>query len=836
MRRKGLLIIMAILISLIATTMFIHAETEFFGGDGTITNPYQIKTKEHLDNVRNYPDASFVLINDIVFDDSDFQSGDTFYNDGKGWIPIYSFNGTFDGNGYAIKNLQCKDIDSFFFMRVEDTSVIKNLAFYNLNISNATYAGIVKENYGKMDNLFVEGIITAPLGSGIAYKNYGEIANCATNVTFDSCMEANGIATGNAGTVRDCINFSVNAGWNPGTNSGLIGGYEIGGAIRNCVNICGYGRTQCVGVDPLSGYPITNTYYLTTSAVQYATGATGVPPESLGSQTSFANLDFNHTWEMCHLGFPILKNNPIKQYINGLTNIHQPINNLKVEGHTYKSIKLSWDPVPNASGYLIVPYKTGSGRYIITQETSYIDSDITSLGWGNGYENNEVSYYVLPFYHHNGMTFYGTNYAYGAGRSIDVSTESTYADYVIPKLNSIKVLTEEVSKPGIIEVEVSATDMESGIGSIYVEGSYGTGKVDEITILEKEVQFDGEKEVSTIIKIPVPLDAYNGDFSISTITLKDIAGNAECFKAGMTFGGEKIPVSFTRVKDEFDIEFIGSLSNISVPTQIKNMDQGKTVVLKINEKSKGILKKEIQDAIKGQDKTVVVYADENASMQWIFYGKDITGTTKDINIHVKAEKVSGNRFGSKFDVIKLEYADNGKLPGNIQFRLKSKYISAINNSKDDLFLYYDTGKKLNLEQSNCPIIKDGNSNWCYIDLSHNSTFYLSSEELIKYGDAKFKGTVKLSKLEYVYTGNVKNPKLTVKTSDGKILKKGTDYTVSTPKGRKAIGRYAYTVKLKGNYSGTKTVTLTIKPIAPTIKNPTVSKKTITVKWKNVKKS
>lgn len=76
--------------------------------------------------------------------------------------------------------------------------------------------------------------------------------------------------------------------------------------------------------------------------------------------------------------------------------------------------------------------------------------------------------------------------------------------------------------------------------------------------------------------------------------------------------------------------------------------------------------------------------------------------------------------------------------------------------------------------------------------------------------AKVKTPV-LSVNSYVYNNAVKTPAVTVKDADGKLLEKGTDYTVSYSSGRKNVGRYAVTVTLKGNYSGSKKVYFTIVP-------------------------
>ncbi len=76
---------------------------------------------------------------------------------------------------------------------------------------------------------------------------------------------------------------------------------------------------------------------------------------------------------------------------------------------------------------------------------------------------------------------------------------------------------------------------------------------------------------------------------------------------------------------------------------------------------------------------------------------------------------------------------------------------------------------------------------------------------------KYAKTFKLSTTTYTYDGKVKTPSVTVKDSAGKTLKKNTDYTVTYASGRKNAGTYKVTIKMKGNYTGTKTLTFKIKP-------------------------
>lgn len=66
-----------------------------------------------------------------------------------------------------------------------------------------------------------------------------------------------------------------------------------------------------------------------------------------------------------------------------------------------------------------------------------------------------------------------------------------------------------------------------------------------------------------------------------------------------------------------------------------------------------------------------------------------------------------------------------------------------------------------------------------------------------------KPSVKLSRTSYKYDGKAKKPKVTVKYGK-KVLKKKKDYSLTYSSGRKKRGTYKVKIKLKGNYSGSKT--------------------------------
>ena len=71
--------------------------------------------------------------------------------------------------------------------------------------------------------------------------------------------------------------------------------------------------------------------------------------------------------------------------------------------------------------------------------------------------------------------------------------------------------------------------------------------------------------------------------------------------------------------------------------------------------------------------------------------------------------------------------------------------------------------------------------------------------------------ISLSATSYTYNGAAKTPAVTVKNASGTKLTNGTHYTVTYSSGRKNVGTYKVTIKMKGNYSGTKTLTFKINP-------------------------
>lgn len=92
-----------------------------------------------------------------------------------------------------------------------------------------------------------------------------------------------------------------------------------------------------------------------------------------------------------------------------------------------------------------------------------------------------------------------------------------------------------------------------------------------------------------------------------------------------------------------------------------------------------------------------------------------------------------------------------------------------------------------------------------------------------------KCSVSLSSTSYTYDGKTKKPSVTVKWGS-KVLKEGTDYTVTYSSGLKNVGKYGVKVTFKGNYTGSKTMYFSIVPKGTSLSSVTAGTKKLTPKW------
>ena len=249
-----------------ALTVSAESTTEFLGGDGTEESPYLISNKTHLNNVRNHPGSHFKMVADIVFTEADFAKKGDYYNNGQGWQPIgtddgTTFIGVFDGNGHTIKglyvNIQKTNTYIYAGLFGYNEGTIKNLGMLDGSVSatstsTSSYSsshagGIAGVNIGTISDCYNAGSVSSSSSyskvGGIAGWNDGTISDCyntgSVSATSDSFSRAGGIAGGNGGTISNCYNTgsassSVSASSSDSYAGGIAG--QNYGTISNCYN------------------------------------------------------------------------------------------------------------------------------------------------------------------------------------------------------------------------------------------------------------------------------------------------------------------------------------------------------------------------------------------------------------------------------------------------------------------------------------------------------------------------------------------------------------------------------------------------------------------------
>ena len=177
-----------------STSFKVNQANTFGGGTGTTGDPYIIGTKEQFLMIRNTDrHKSYKLITDIDLGGMEISP---FFNE------VSSYEGTFNGNGYTIKNFTVKsqsDNASLFGIIGYSGKIL------NVKIENAT---ITKEGNNDAKALYAGAL--ASINNGVIYNV--DIKNCTITASRDS--------KSNNGNVNNPI--SIKAGGLVGENNGVI--------------------------------------------------------------------------------------------------------------------------------------------------------------------------------------------------------------------------------------------------------------------------------------------------------------------------------------------------------------------------------------------------------------------------------------------------------------------------------------------------------------------------------------------------------------------------------------------------------------------------------------
>ncbi len=214
---------------------------EFAGGSGTVSDPYQVATAEHLNNVRNHMDAHFIQTADIDL-------GVAPWNEANGWNPVgdsgNSFTGVYNGNGKVIDRLTINRPDASIPVGLFGYALnceIKNLGVTNVSIVGNGWVGSISgiTFNGTTQNCYSSGNLegTENVG-GLVGLNAGASGRISTsfsaaNVTATTVFAKVGGLVGNnhSALIEDC--YSLGNVSHTGTTESYTG---FGGFVGSNVN------------------------------------------------------------------------------------------------------------------------------------------------------------------------------------------------------------------------------------------------------------------------------------------------------------------------------------------------------------------------------------------------------------------------------------------------------------------------------------------------------------------------------------------------------------------------------------------------------------------------
>jgi len=218
---------LASLVVLAWTTEVSAAGGTFGGGDGSPIEPYLIEDVDDLQKMNDAPEAHYMLANDIQANVTSGWNGDV------GFIPIRSFSGVLDGQGFTIFDLYIRQPGGFpagLFGSITPGAFVRNLNLVNSQVTGPDGVGtIVGINFGgTITDVTCHGNVTGEYEGigGIVGYNLGNI----TNSIF------RGNVTSPGSVVGGIAGFLGYFGYGYGTvtytpNHGNVNGYDAVGGI-----------------------------------------------------------------------------------------------------------------------------------------------------------------------------------------------------------------------------------------------------------------------------------------------------------------------------------------------------------------------------------------------------------------------------------------------------------------------------------------------------------------------------------------------------------------------------------------------------------------------------
>ncbi len=222
-------------------------------GNGSKSAPYFVDSENGLKNIGSgvfKSSSNYILMQDISLS----ESFTPLINDGVG------FSGSFNGNGYSIKNLKIESADGVenagLFAKIAETGVVSNLTISNPNINGqfASAGAIAGENNGTITRCYViDGQVQSTLSTGASVggvcgivrysnSNIGRVDRCFSNISVIGTENIGGLVGKNEGGI--IINSYVRVAENSSVKT-ISGNSNVGGLVGL---VTYFGESKCATI------------------------------------------------------------------------------------------------------------------------------------------------------------------------------------------------------------------------------------------------------------------------------------------------------------------------------------------------------------------------------------------------------------------------------------------------------------------------------------------------------------------------------------------------------------------------------------------------------------
>lgn len=268
--------------------------------------------------IRNNTKGKYILMNDLDMSEVTQEGGD--YDGGSGWVPIETFSGTLDGNGYRIIGMHIRGGSPAGLFKKLDGATVENLGIEDcdIDITEEGYScvgALSADAYGTtIINCYTSGSIKITWGSGDRDSTLyvGGMIGMAGNVsTISNCYNACSIKVDVSGSTKGY-----------GYCGGLIGETWGSLSISSCYNSGVIESGEFGRCGALTGHgwqsDLNHCCYLKGTAARGigtsdndGSNVVSLTEAQMRDERFFTGFDFEDSWEVdpyCSYPYPMLQN------------------------------------------------------------------------------------------------------------------------------------------------------------------------------------------------------------------------------------------------------------------------------------------------------------------------------------------------------------------------------------------------------------------------------------------------------------------------------------------------------------------------------------------------